>query len=120
MDILNENLIDDNMLKIELLLNIFTKYFKQSFPENKLNNMFDNISSYDDTNKMMEHFYQCMNDYKVAKYQSSIDYDEEKLDEIEEQYILEVNGIKKHMSDNIFSLLFDIINNDYTDWNILS
>ena len=104
---------------LEHILNTFVIYYKKTFPNEKLNSFFDNINNYDDTNKMMEHFYQCIQDYKASTMKNSLEYNEETLEEIEEKYILVINDEKKNMSDNIISLLIDVINNDYQNWNIL-
>ncbi len=112
---------DDNQYleNLEFILNTYVIYYKKTFPDEKLNSFFDNINNYDDTNKMMEHFYHCIQDYKASKMKKSIDYDEDKLEEIEEKYILVVNDVNKYMSDNIISLLIDVINNDFNNWNII-
>jgi hypothetical protein len=102
----NEDVYDVN--NIEHILNVFIIYYKKTFPDSKLNHFFDNIVQYDDTNKIMEHFYECINDYKASKYKSSIDYNETEI--LDEGYILNVNNQKIKMSDNVFSLLIDIIN----------
>ena len=105
---------------LEQILNMYIIYYKKAFPDDKLNCFFDNITNYDDTNKMMEHFYQCIQDYKASKMKNSIEYNEEKLEGIEEKYILVVNNENKHMSDNIISLLIDIISYyQNTNWNII-
>lgn len=118
----NTNDNDTNDVEmLEHILNTYVIYYKKSFPDEKLNSFFDNITNYDDTNKMMEHFYQCMQDYKVSKYKDCLEYDEDKLEELEEKYILVINNENKFMSDNIISLIINIINNDYElqKWNIL-
>jgi hypothetical protein len=115
----NDNNIED-MEKLGQILNIYVIYYKKAFPDDKLNSFFDNITKYDDTNKMMEHFYQCLQDYKASKMKNSVEYNEAKLEEIEEKYILVVNDENKHMSDNIISLLMDVISNyENTNWNII-
>jgi hypothetical protein len=109
----NNHMDDEDMNlndNIENLLNIFVQYYKKTFPDNKLNHFFDNIVQYDDTNKMMEHFYECINDYKASSYKESIDYDQNNIDSFEEGYILHVNDEKVKVSDNILSLLIDVIN----------
>ncbi len=104
----NNNEDDYDVNNIEHILNVFIIYYKKTFPDSKLNHFFDNIVQYDDTNKIMEHFYECINDYKASKYKSSIDYNETEI--LDEGYILNVNNQKIKMSDNVFSLLIDIIN----------
>jgi hypothetical protein len=120
----NTNNSEDNqhLENLEQILNTYVMYYKKAFPDEKLNSFFDNITNYDDTNKMMEHFYQCLQDYKVSKMKNSLEYNEEQLEEIEEKYILVINDENKYMSDNIISLLIDVINNNYDiceNWNII-
>jgi hypothetical protein len=50
---------------------------------------------------------------------NSVEYNEDKLEEIDEKYVLKINDENRYMSDNIISLLIDIINNDYDNWNII-
>lgn len=110
----------DDMEKMEQILNIFIIYYKKAFPDSKLNNFFDGIVNYDDTNKIMEHFFQCINDYKVSKYQTSLDYDNQNIEILEDKYILTINNQNTKMSDNVISLLCDVINFNYNDnWNII-
>jgi hypothetical protein len=120
---MTDNTEDNQQLEsLENILNVYVMYYKKAFPNEKLNSFFDNINNYDDTNKMMEHFYQCLQDYKASKMKNSVEYNEEKLEEIEEKYILVINNENKYMSDNIISLLIDVINNNYEDydnWNII-
>jgi hypothetical protein len=120
---MTDNTEDNQHLEnLEHILNVYVIYYKKTFPDEKLNGFFDNISNYDDTNKMMEHFYQCLQDYKVSKMKNSLEYNEEQLEEIEEKYILVINDENKYMSDNIISLLIDVINNNYDiceNWNII-
>jgi hypothetical protein len=104
---------------LEHILNTYVIYYKKTFPDEKLNSFFDNITNYDDTNKMMEHFYQCIQDYKASNMKKSVQYNELKLEEIEEKYILVVDNENKYMSDNIISLLIDVINNEFENWNII-
>ncbi len=119
---MTDNTEDNQQLEnLEHILNVYVIYYKKTFPDEKLNSFFDNIRTYDDTNKMMEHFYQCLQDYKASKMKKSVEYNEAKLEEIDEKYILKINDENKYMSDNIISLLIDIINNDSDNdnWNII-
>jgi hypothetical protein len=110
----------DDMEKMEEILNVFIIYYKKAFPDSNLNNFFDGIVNYDDTNKIMEHFFQCINDYKVSKYKTSLDYDSQNIETLEDKYILTINNENIKMSDNVISLLCDIINSNYNDnWNIV-
>ncbi len=120
---MTDNTEDNQHLEnLEHILNVYVMYYKKTFPDEKLNSFFDNISNYDDTNKMMEHFYQCLQDYKASKMKKSVEYNQEKLEEIDEKYILKINEENKYMSDNVISLLIDVINNNYEEcdnWNII-
>jgi hypothetical protein len=108
---------------IEQLLNIFLKYYKKNFPEKHNKHFFDGINNYDDTNEIMEYFFQLINDYKTSINKTAIDYDKDRLEELEEKYILNIKNNPVKMSDNIISLLITIINNyDLTDdsnWEII-
>ena len=114
----DDNITDDFSNNIENILNIFIQYYKKAFPDSKLNHFFDNIVQYDDTNKIMEHFYECINDYKASKYKISLDYNETEI--LDEGYILNVNNQKIKMSDNVFSLLIDIINSHSSENWVIS
>ncbi len=117
---MTDNTEDNQHLEnLEHILNVYVMYYKKAFPNEKLNSFFDNINNYDDTNKMMEHFYQCLQDYKASNMKNSVEYNEDKLEEIDEKYVLKINDENRYMSDNIISLLIDIINNDYDNWNII-
>ena len=104
---------------LEILLNTFMKYYKKTFPDQKINGFFDSITNYDDTNKLMEHFYQCINDYNSSRNKTSIDFNDNRVEELEELYILKVDNIPVKMSDNIISLIIDVINSyENKDWVI--
>ena len=104
---------------LEVLLNTFMRYYKKSFPDQKINGFFDRITNYDDTNKLMEHFYQCLNDYNSSRNKTSIDFDSNRIEELDELYILKVDNEPVKMSDNIISLLIDVINSyENTNWEI--
>lgn len=105
---------------IEILLNTFLVYYNKAYPEEKHSNFFDKINNYSDTNKLMENFYQCINDYNSSRNKTCVDYDKNRLDELEDIYILQINKINTKMSDNIISLLIEIINNhDGKEWEII-
>jgi hypothetical protein len=104
---------------LEILLNTFMQYYKKTFPDQKINGFFDNITNYDDTNKLMEYFYQCLNDYNSSRNKMSVDFDSNRVEELEEYYILKVDNVPVKMSDNIISLLIDVINSyENKDWII--
>lgn len=110
----------DESYNIEILLNTFLIYYKKAYPDEKYLNFFDKIDNYNDTNKLMEHFYQCLNDYNSSRNKTSVDYDENRLNELEEIYILHVQNKNVKMSDNIISLLIEVINNyEGKEWEII-
>ena len=110
----------DESYNIEILLNSFLQYYNRAYPEEKYQNFFDKIDNYSDINKLMEHFYQCLNDYNSSRNKTCVDYDENRLDELEEVYILQIEKINTKMSDNIISLLIEVINNyDREEWEII-
>ncbi len=120
---------NDNINNTEIyenLLNKFIEYYKKAYPENNIKNMFDKIN-YDDqssTNHMMEMFYYEMQKYKSLDNEIYTSMDEIQLqqnEKINELFGLQIN--KKEItcvSYCILSLLIEIINNDYTDWNIIN
>jgi hypothetical protein len=112
--------MEDESQSIELLLNSFLQYYKKTFPDENISYFFDKVENYNDTNKIMEHFYQCLNDYNSSRNKTCVDYDETRLDELDEIYILQIDKKNIKMSDNVISLLIEIINN-YSDknWNII-
>lgn len=107
-------------LSYELLLNTFLIYYKKCFPNDNIKTFFDNITDDGDTNKILEHFYQSLIDFKASKYQDAIDYDINSLHILDEPYILNIDGHNTKMSDNVISLLIEVINNyEDTDWIII-
>lgn len=110
----------DESYNIEILLNTFLIYYNKAYPEEKYLNFFDKIDNYSDTNKLMEQFYQCLNDYNSSRNKTCVDYDESRLDELDEIYILQIESNNVKMSDNIISLLIEVINNyDGQEWKII-
>jgi hypothetical protein len=107
------------------LLNLFMIYFKRKNDINDGSAMFDNIDRTQiniHTNVMLEEFYEVIQEYKVAKFKESCNYNEEFIkenDEIE-LFVLTINDQKVKVSDSLMSLLIDI-NNNYLnqDWNIV-
>ena len=102
----------------ELLLNTFMLYYKKINPNDKIKSMFDNILREDDTNKPMEMFYEAITDYKSSEYKDALDYSENLNINKDDFYVLKENNIPVKVSDNILSLLIEVINNDYSKWFI--
>lgn len=84
--------------------------------------MFDNIKQEGDTNKQLELFYQSLIEFKTSKFDVAIDYKEDYKEEnknSDDLYILTVNDKPIKICDNIIMLLIEVINNNYTEWNII-
>jgi hypothetical protein len=112
-------------LDITNLLNLFIIYYKRKLNINNGLSMFDGILRSQinlQTNQMLEEFYEHLQEYKVAKYQVSIKYNEDILNSTKELdfFILKINNENILMSDSLISLMIDI-NNDYNDndWEII-
>ena len=119
MDNNNNNLFEENN-SYELLLNTFMIYYKMNHPDENIKSMFDYLSNDEDTNKPLECFYQSIIEYKASNYKESVEYNEEQSKNFDELYILNVNEKNIRMSDNILSLIIDVINEYYDEeWNII-
>jgi len=110
----------------EILLNKYIEYYKKAYPENNIKNMFDKIN-YDDqssTNHIMEMFYYEMHKYNKLDneiYTSMDDIQLEQNEKINELFGLQINNNEiKCVSYCIISLLIEIINNEYKNWNIIN
>lgn len=110
----------------ENLLNRYIEYYKKAYPENNIKNMFDKIN-YDDqssTNHIMEMFYYEMHKYNKLDnevYTSMDNIQLEQNEKINELFGLQINNDKIIcVSYCIISLLIEIINNEYTNWNIIN
>ena len=116
----------DNMDIYQDILNKFIEYYKKAYPEYNIKNMFDKINyeEQSSTNHIMEMFYYEMQKYKTLDNEiyTSIDLIEfEENKKINELFGLQINKIEiKCVSYCIISLLIEIINNKYTDWNIIN
>ena len=112
-------------LDITNLLNLFIIYYKRKLNINNGLSMFDGILRSQinlQTTQMLEEFYEHLQEYRVAKYQVSVKYNEDSLNSTKELdfFILKINNQNILMSDSLISLLIDI-NNDYNDndWEII-
>jgi hypothetical protein len=110
--------MDDNTY--ELLLNTFMIYYKKVYPNDKIKTMFDNINREGDTNKPLEIFYECIVDYNHSNYQEALDYTTDNINNLDKNdfYVLKDNNVNIKFSDNIISLLIEVINNNYSNWSI--
>ena len=104
----------------------FTKHAKDVASrlsgEHKGGSFFEGIIDDADTSKAMEYFYEHLSEYNISYNKACINYDETRLDELDEKYILEVNNVRVKMSDNVISLIIGLLN-DYDEekdnWRIL-
>jgi len=124
MDNNTNNTVDTEIY--ENLLNKYIEYYKKAYPENNIKNMFDKIN-YDDqssTNHIMEMFYYEMQKYNKLDNEVYTSMDEIQLEQnekINELFGLQINNNEIVLvSYCIISLLIEIINNDYTNWNIIN
>lgn len=106
------------------LLNLFMMYFKRKNNINDGSAMFDHIERDQiniKTNLMLEEFYETIQEYKVAKFKESQNYDDKFIEENDDLdlFVLSVDNKNVKISDSLLSLLIDV-NNDYLDrdWNI--
>jgi len=113
--------MENNENSYELLLNTFIIYYKKVYPNENIKTMFDNINYEGDTNKPLEIFYECMEDYNYSNYKEALDYNLETIKDLNKNdfYVLKNNDISIKISDNIISLLIEIINNKYNNWIII-
>jgi len=120
------NIMNIDTAIYENLLNKYIEYYKKAYPENNIKNMFDKIN-YDDqssTNHIMEMFYYEMHKYNKLDneiYTSMDDIQLEQNEKINELFGLQINNNEiKCVSYCIISLLIEIINNEYKNWNIIN
>jgi len=112
----------DKIENMEILINKYIEYYRKTYPEKNVKNMFDQIN-YDDpssTNHIMEMFYTDLLKYKNINNDIYIDTSEIDIDNIDELYALKVNGEIKYVSESIISLLHDVIISKYSDWIIFN
>ena len=107
------------------IINKYIEYYKKTFPDKNVKNMFENIN-YDDqtsTNHIMEMFYTEIlkfNKIDNAIYNNSDDFDKDKFNELYGLQIINNDNTQiKCVSFCIISLIIEIINNDYKNWNII-
>jgi hypothetical protein len=116
----NQN--DQNLNQYELLINKYIGYYRKTYPDNKVQNMFDNINYNDlsSTNHIMEMFYTDLLKYNKINNDIYIDASEVDFDNIDELFGLKVDGEIKYVSQSVISLLYDVVNNKYNDWFIIN
>jgi hypothetical protein len=113
---------DDSCDTYQELINKYIEYYKKAYPEKNIKNMFHDIN-FDDqtsTNHIMEMFYtEILKFNKIDNnvYTNSDDFDKTKFNEL---FGLKINDEIKCVSFCVISLLIEVINNDYKDWNVIN
>jgi hypothetical protein len=122
----NENIFNDNIYDIyQELINKYIEYYKKTYPEKNIKNMFQDIN-FDDqtsTNHIMEMFY-----FEMLKYNKTDNNIYHSIDDLNnisdtktELYGLQINNKDiKCVSNSIISLLIEVINNNYKDWVLIN
>jgi len=122
----NENIFNDNIYDIyQELINKYIEYYKKTYPEKNIKNMFQDIN-FDDqtsTNHIMEMFY-----FEMLKYNKINNNIYDSIDDLNnisdtktELYGLQINNKDiKCVSYSIISLLIEVINNNYKDWVLIN
>ncbi len=113
---------NDNLNQYELLINKYIEYYRKSYPENQVKNMFDNINYSDlsSTNHIMEMFYTDLLKHKKINNDIYIDASEVDFENIDELFGLKVDEEIRYVSQSVISLLYDVVNNKYIDWFIIN
>jgi hypothetical protein len=103
------------------IINKYIEYYKKSYPDKNVKNMFENINYEDETstNHIMEMFYtEILKFNKIDNnvYINGEDFDKDKYDDL---FGLKIENNITCVSFSIISLIIEIINNDYKDWFII-
>jgi len=122
----NKNIFNDNIYDIyQELINKYIEYYKKTYPEKNIKNMFQDIN-FDDqtsTNHIMEMFY-----FEMLKYNKIDNNIYDSIDDLNnisdtktELYGLQINNKDiKCVSYSVISLLIEVINNNYKDWILIN
>lgn len=114
--------MEQNISYYTNLLNIFIKHYNQC--NNTNINMFHNIDTIDDTNDMMEEFYEHLTDYKQCdeEYKQIFSPQEAPIDNFEQLFGLKING-KMFCVCALMIPILEYIAKDIdwvkTNWNII-
>lgn len=117
----NNNSIDCDIYQD--LLNKYIEYYKKTYPEKNIKNMFQDIN-FDDqtsTNHIMEMFY-----FEMLKYNKIDNNVYDSIDNIVSDTKTELYGLQINNKDiicvsySIISLLIEVINNDYKNWVVIN
>ena len=114
--------IDDNINDTyQDIINKYIEYYKKTYPDKNVKNMFENIN-YDDetsTNHIMEMFYtEILKFNKIDNnvYINGEDFDKNKHEDL---YGLKIENNIVCVSFCVISLIIEIINNNYKEWFII-
>ena len=113
---------NNNLNQYELLINKYIEYYRKTYPDNKVQNMFDNVNYSDlsSTNHIMEMFYTDLLKYKKINNDIYVDASEVDFENIDELFGLKVNGEIRYVSQSVISLLHNVVENKYNDWFIIN
>ena len=112
----------DNLNQYEMLINKYIEYYRKTYPDNKVKNMFDNVNYSDlsSTNHIMEMFYTDLLKHKKINNDIYVDATEVDFETIDELFGLKVDGEIRFISQSVISLLHDVVNKKYSDWFIIN
>jgi hypothetical protein len=118
----DQNEQNDNLSRYELLINKYIEYYRKTYPENQVKNMFDNINYSDlsSTNHIMEMFYTDLLKHKKINNDIYVDASEVDFENIDELFGLKVDEEIRYVSQSVISLLHDVVNKKYDDWFIIN
>jgi hypothetical protein len=113
---------NDNLNQYEMLINKYIEYYRKTYPDNKVKNMFHDINYNDlsSTNHIMEMFYTDLLKHKQINNDIYVDASEVDFETIDELFGLKVNEEIRYVSQSVISLLYDVINNKYVNWFIIN
>lgn len=106
----------------EKLVNKYIEYYRKTYPDNQVKNMFDNINYNDlsSTNHIMEMFYTDLLKHKKINNDIYVDSSEVDFDNIDELFALKIDGEIRYVSQSVISLLYDVVNKNYIEWFIIN
>jgi hypothetical protein len=113
---------NDNLNAYDMLINKYIEYYRKTYPDNQVKNMFDNVNYGDlsSTNHIMEMFYTDLLKYKKINNDIYVDASEVDFENIDELFGLKVDGEIRYVSQSVISLLHDVVNKKYNDWFIIN
>jgi hypothetical protein len=113
---------NNNLNQYEMLINKYIEYYRKTYPENQVKNMFDNINYSDlsSTNHIMEMFYTDLLKHKKICNDIYVDASEVDFENIDELFGLKVDEEIRYVSQSVISLIHDVVNNKYVNWFIIN